>query len=151
MRTKEFATVALFGITLWLVTGCSGYEPPKPDKKVETTVVSGVVLVDGKPAAQLAVKCYPIGGAKQEGIPSATAFTDKDGKFKLGTYESGDGVPPGKYKLTFFWGQRNLISGRYEGPDKLKGRYANPKKSKFEITVEPGKPLDLGEIKLTTK
>ncbi len=44
----------------------------------------------------------------------------------------------------------DVISRSYGGPDKLKKRYSKPEKS--EITfVEPGKPVDLGVIELTTK
>ena len=43
------------------------------------------------------------------------------------------------------------MSRDYTGPDKLNGRYADPKTSELKITVMPGEETDLGEIKLTTK
>jgi|GEM_PF-6901309 len=49
------------------------------------------------------------------------------------------------------WGAISLMSGRYEGPDKLKGRYSKLEKSEFSVTVEDGKENDMGEIALTTK
>jgi len=45
----------------------------------------------------------------------------------------------------------NMLSRSYGGPDKLNKRYTNPEKSEIKFTVEPGKPVDLGVIELTTK
>jgi hypothetical protein len=50
------------------------------------------------------------------------------------------------------WGEINLLSAQYGGPDKLNGRYADKEKSDVHFTVKPGdEPLDLGRIELTTK
>jgi hypothetical protein len=49
------------------------------------------------------------------------------------------------------WGELNLFSMQYGGPDKLKGRYNDPKKSQIRCKVEKGKPADLGRIELSTK
>jgi len=35
--------------------------------------------------------------------------------------------------------------------DKLRGRYGDPGKSKFKVTVTDGEPVDMGRIDLTTK
>jgi hypothetical protein len=43
------------------------------------------------------------------------------------------------------------MSRDYSGPDKLNDRYSDPEKSEIKVTVMPGEPTDLGEIKLTTK
>ena len=44
----------------------------------------------------------------------------------------------------------DVISRGYDG-DKLNGRYTDPQKSAIKFTVEPGEPIDLGTIDLTTK
>ncbi len=132
--------LALFG-------GCKKEPPGGP--RVVTIPVTGILTVDGKPQAQIAVRAEPVSGSTPtNNTPSS--FSDDEGKFALTTYESGDGVPAGEYKLTFKWGQINLFSGRYEG-DKFKGKYADPEKSEISIHVtESSEPVDLGTIDLTT-
>lgn len=121
-----------------------------PDRK-RTYPVSGTVLVDGAPAANLAVRAHPTGGMDQNDPTVSSAFTDTAGKFTFSTFETGDGIPEGEYKLTFEWGEMNLMSMQYGGPDKLKNRYKDPGKSETVIKVGPQQPEDLGNINLTTK
>ncbi|MGQ9576800.1 MAG: hypothetical protein ACUVUC_15970 [Thermoguttaceae bacterium] len=116
----------------------------------ETFPVSGQVFVDGQPAARLAVRCVSLGEPDPELPTFSHAYTDPQGNFRLSTYESGDGVPAGQYALTFTWGDLNLMT-MSEGPDKLKGRYSDPKTSQYRITVEKGKRLDPLRIELSTK
>jgi len=132
--------------SLLMQSGC-GKEPKGPPRDA-TYPITGLITVDGKPEAQVQVKCHPVGGAND--LPSA-AMTDADGKFSVGTYESGDGAPPGEYKLTFMWGQINLVSGRYGPPDKLNKRYSNVEQSEYSVTVKEGEQCDTGLIPLTTK
>ncbi len=119
--------------------------------RVPVVPVKGIVTVDGEPVESVAVTCVPVGG-KSESLPASSALTDKEGKFEIGTFEGGDGAPPGEYKLIFKWGQLNLMNGRFEG-DKLNGRYSDPEKSEFTVTVKEGdkEGVDLGIITLTTK
>jgi len=129
--------------------GCTEQLPDGP--RVPTFPVSGQVMVDGRPAEMLSVKAEPAFEKPAE-VPASSAFTDKEGRFSLSTFESGDGLPSGKYKLTFMWGQFNLLNGQYTGPDKLKGRYRKAESSTHEVNVEGAdKPIDLGVIELTTK
>lgn len=106
-------------------------------------------MVDGQPAEFLSVKLIPLAEVPSD-IPPSAAFTEKNGRFSIGTFESGDGAPPGSYKMTFLWGQYDLLNGRYGGPDKLNGRYEDPQKSSFEVTVSD-KHVNLGTIELSTK
>ena len=76
--------------------------------------------------------------------------TKDDGLFAISTYEEGDGVPDGEYGLTFFWGTFSVMNRTWVGPDKLKDRYKDNKNPTVKFKVE-GQPVDLGEIKLTTK
>jgi hypothetical protein len=86
----------------------------------------------------------------EENPTISSAFTDKQGKFSISTYEQADGVPVGSYVLTFEWGQWNMMSMQYGGPDKLNGKYSDPKTSEVRFEVKAGEPTDLGTIKLTT-
>ena len=113
--------------------------------------VTGVILVDNKPVQMLAVRCANVAGIDKADPTISSAFTDEAGKFQISTFNKGDGVPEGEYVLTFEWGTMNLISMQYGGPDKLKGKYSDPKTSQVKFTVTAGMPTDLGTINLTTK
>ncbi|HUE69782.1 MAG TPA: hypothetical protein VMP01_02740 [Pirellulaceae bacterium] len=116
-----------------------------------THPVSGTLFVDGTPAEGVQITLNDLAGIDKNQPTISQAFTDKEGKFTLSTYEQGDGVPEGEYVLTFLWGQINPLSMQFGGPDKLKERYVDPAKSTFKVKVEKGKPVDLGRIELTTK
>ncbi|XZE54533.1 hypothetical protein SH139x_000503 [Planctomycetaceae bacterium SH139] len=127
--------------------GCGG----GTEGRKTTYRISGTVHVDGQPANYLAVRAHPVAGVDKGDPTYSSAFTDEEGKFVLSTYESGDGIPEGQYTLTFNWGEMNLLSMSYGGPDKLKKRYDDPVKSEIKITVGPDQPEDIGVIELTTK
>ncbi len=130
-----------------VLCSCGDKDPSRKD----TYPVTGTVKVDAQPGANLAVKCVSVNGLDKENPTVSSAFTNEEGEFEISTYESSDGVPAGEYVLTFMWGSWNPVSGSYGGPDKLNGRYDDPKESTFKVTVKDGEPTDLGEIELTTK
>lgn len=146
MKLRTVQLLLLAGVCLSCLA-CGEEGPPRK----ETYPVTGEVHVDGEPANYLAVTCHDTKGLDSTSPTTSSAFTGEDGKFSISTYESGDGVPAGEYVLTFMWGQKEALSGRYGGPDKLNNRYADPKASEVRFTVESGKPTDLGQIQLTTK
>jgi len=139
--------VSLVALLLTSVCSCGRQDTSRKP----TYPVTGEVYVDGSPAANLAVRCISVSGLDKENPTFSSAFTDEQGRFSISTYEQADGVPEGEYVLTFEWGQWDLISGQYGGPDKLKGRYKDPATSKIRFKVEAGKPTNLGRIELTTK
>lgn len=139
-------------VAIWLLIslpllGCAGKDP---NRKL-TVPVRGQVFVDGEPAAMLQVECHPVDGIDTQQPTITHAVNDSEGKFELSTYEAGDGAPLGQYKLTFRWQDFNVVSASYSGPDKLKKRYADMGQSEFSLTVEDGKPIELGRIDLTTE
>lgn len=140
--------LCLLGLMLLvcLITSCGPKGPPRK----ETYPVTGEVVVDGKPAASLQVTLTDVKGMDAQMPTFSSAMTDDAGKFAVSTYEQADGVPAGDYTVTFTWGELNLFSMRYGGPDKLNDKYRDPKTSTFKITVEKGKPTDMGRIELTT-
>tara|TARA_R110002095_G_scaffold212564_3_gene201979 strand:+ start:7336 stop:7785 length:450 start_codon:yes stop_codon:yes gene_type:complete len=140
-----FTFVLMF---FFLSIGCS--EEQRGGPREETTPITGVVLVDGKPAADLQVKAIPENPEGVTELLPIAGFTDPEGKFSLSTYESGDGAPEGDYKLIFMWGQRSLMRGGYGAPDKLKKKYLDPKKSEYSVKVVKGTPNDMGTIELKT-
>lgn len=139
----------LLGVLVLAAAGCG---EPKMGNRKETAPVVGQVLVDGAPpSSAVKVMCHPVDGIDKENPSVSWCMTGKDGKFEISTYEAGDGVPPGDYKLTFLWGTMNVVSMSYGGPDKLGGRYDDPEESEFAFTVRAGEPVDLGQLQLTTK
>lgn len=117
-----------------------------------TTKVLGKVTVDGAvPGSPIVIKCHPVDGIDTEHPSVTQALTNPDGEFVLSTYQEGDGVPPGDYSLTFFWGKYNAISAGFVGPDRLKNRYVKPNKTPITLSVADDQPIDMGTIALTTK
>ena len=141
VRIRRLVVAATLCLLLCSCGGDEGF-------RKETFPVSGEVHVDGQPAAQLAVVCHDVKGLDAEHPTGSSGLTDDNGKFEIGTYEGGDGVPEGEYVLTFTWKKRDILQGN---PDKLKDRYSDPTKSEQRFTVEAGKPTELGRIELTTE
>lgn len=133
----------LIALSLVLFAGCSGDDL----NRKETVPVTGEVFVDGKPGDGVMIKFHPEGGMDTAQPTETRARVNTDGKFEAGTYEISDGATLGKHTLTFTWPKLNRISMTFDG-DNLKGRYADPKKSKYTVSVESGKPVDLGRIDL---
>jgi hypothetical protein len=71
---------------LLLLCGCGG---------TSFDSVTGTVTLDGQPVGDAVVVFNPDGGGQV-----ATGLTDSGGKFKMGTLKKGDGVRPGKYRVT---------------------------------------------------
>jgi hypothetical protein len=125
------------GILLFaLFVGCGKQTPRGP----QPYPVKGQVTFQGKPAAGFQVSFHPL--FEQSGPKFApSALTDENGQFALRSYQPGDGAPPGDYAVTFTWPQS------VPGPDpddalqlldRLMGRYGNPQRSTFKVTVQAG-------------
>lgn len=140
---KSLAFLAVAGF----VVGCGGDQGPyqKP-----TAPVKGLILIDGEvPADPVKVYCHPVDGMDQEHPSVSQCISGEGGRFELSTYEEGDGVPEGEYRLTFQAGKLNLITRGYDG-DLFKDKYSDPKTSKVRLTVSGTEPIDMGRIELTT-
>jgi|HubBroStandDraft_6_1064221.scaffolds.fasta_scaffold07090_5 hypothetical protein len=126
-------------------------------KRVPVAKFAGRVSVDGQLPAQ-GTRLYVILSDSEHlekpstNPPKCATFCDADGKFEFTTYLTGDGVPYGKYVVTF--AELHLQRGRgrtsvgatrslqeYIGPDELKNLYNDPEKNKndraFLVDVEP--------------
>ena len=143
---RRFDLVVFLAILLLsvLVAGCSQSQRDV-GPRLDTTPLTGVVQVDGEPATGVMVECHPVPGKSEVKSP-LVALTNEDGEFSFGLYEKGGGIPAGTYQLVFKW---ELFENGMK--DKLNGAYADPKDSKFPVTVEDGVSTDLGIIELSTK
>jgi hypothetical protein len=139
---RAVAALALAAVTV-AVTACG-------DGRRKVYPVRGVILVDGKPAPDCIIMFHPPAGDDPKRVmPFGQA--DADGKFAMCSYVNGDGAPEGDYVVTFEWPERSgLMKQNFEGPDRLKGRYYDPKKSNFRVTVEK-KEQELPPFELTSK
>lgn len=104
--------------------------------------VSGKVSLGGRPVEGALVVFHPVTDADQKeywrnGFPNAR--TGKDGTYQLSTYGHNDGAPAGSYEITIEW--RGGTGGEETGelPDRLEGRYSDPKRSglKKDVTAGP--------------
>jgi len=137
------ATVALALAVLMIVLPACG------NGRKTVYPVHGKILVDGKPAPDAVVMFHPNFEDPNRVMPFGQA--DAEGNFAISSYVNGDGAPVGEYIVTFEWRERSgLLKNNFEGPDRLKGRYYDPKKSNFRVTVEK-KKHDLPPFELTSK
>lgn len=118
--------VALFG------AGCGEDGPPR----AALHPASGIVKVDGQPAAAVQVRLRPANDPDSLDALVPFGKTGDDGAFTLGTYEAGDGAPAGRYKVTLFWPDRP--PGPSPGDDLLGGVYALGRNTTLEATISEG-------------
>jgi hypothetical protein len=86
MRVYYIGLSTLLVVFLLAGSGCGNRLVP----------VEGVVTLDGKPVEGATVMFVPTEGS---GRP-ATGATESDGSFRLKSFDSGDGILPGNYKVT---------------------------------------------------
>jgi len=151
-RVMAWLAMVCMGAALVASSGCGTGHPT-------TVPVSGTVTLDGNPIAGAAVMLVPPQG---QGLAKAAhGVTDDQGRFTLGTFETGDGALPGKYGVTVI---KKETSGILAGPDGLEAgiapggiketwiipqRYSTTETSGLEVEVRSGmEPL---KLELTSK
>jgi hypothetical protein len=111
--------------------------------------VSGKVTYKGSPATGAAVFFRRQGGDAMNDH-MIMGIVQEDGYFELVCGSLGKGAPPGEYDVLIEW---KRVSGQSKGrpqhgPDKLKGRYSDPKRPLLHATVE-AKVTSLPPFELT--
>ena len=85
-------------------------------------------------------------------LPTYTYAIDAKGKYCLTTYHQCDGIPVGEYRIAFkhmpVIDDTNAILA---GDDLFEGRYSDPDKTEFKLTVEKGKPQKNLNFELKSK
>lgn len=151
--TKRVIGTAMLLCAIPVITGCSQREYDT----IPTHEVTGKVTVNGVPAAGAIVRFFP--QTPQEGTEHPLApsgKTNTEGIYQLTTYADSDGAPPGKYIVTVEWPDPKW---RPEGggmppppPDRLQGKFANPKTSQIEAMIKEGEnliaPIDLEDVEI---
>jgi hypothetical protein len=97
---------------------------------------AGKVFCKGKPAEGATVTLVPLADADPQ-RPRPGGQVGSDGTFRLSTYASYDGAPPGNYAvLIVFPSAARKIDDENAGPDLLQGRYANPKTTPLKAEIK---------------
>jgi hypothetical protein len=132
---------------------------PTAAKPIPVAKFAGRVTIDGQPPgadSHLFVILNDPEHLEKPGKagPRLFATCDAEGNFAFKTHVAGDGVPYGKYVVTFvqlhrysqtkarhFGGTIASFGEQYVGPDALKNLYNDPEKNKadqaFQVDVEP--------------
>lgn len=133
---RRFVLAASFSIAACL--GCGDGRPTR-------VPVSGQVTIDGQPL-QFGSVLFKIEGGR-----SAGASLDKDGRYQLTTYEPGDGVMVGDYKVAITGNEPiGETAAKWHAPKKyqdvttsgLTATVDGPRDDlDFELTWDGGKPF----------
>src|SRR5687768_432734 len=128
---RLFALAAPLG----LIVGCASDAAPvgKPVHPVR-----GQLFVKKAPAVGAELIFVPVDEPDEPTDPRPRAVVGEDGSFALSTHGDGDGAPAGEYVVVVTWPGKVLPDGREEPPDKLFGRYADPRRSRLRATVKEG-------------
>ena len=129
-RLNSVACLALLVLLPALLAGCG-------NGRKACHRVTGELYVDGKPAPDAFVYLHAVNAADDSKAVRPFGQADENGVFALSTYESGDGAPAGDYVVTFSWPERSgLLKDNFDGADRLKKKYYDPKTSQYRLTVE---------------
>jgi len=148
---SRFARLAPLLILLAVpsLVGCGQSDPPQ----VAVFPVTGKVkLVGGEVPASARLVFHAV--TRSEALPpgvAPSAIVDKDGSFKVGTYGTGDGAPPGEYKVTVEWYKLVVTPEEtYSGPNVLPAVYASSTTTPITVSVQSG-PTELSPIEIDPK
>lgn len=125
-----------------------GCEPGKPGP----VPVSGKVLIDGKPAANVIVTFMDA----KDITKNATGKTGEDGTYQLTTDKKGDGARPGDYKITFQDGELQeespqMTSTGTKGPDISNPDYIKQMEKVMNANKDPNAPKEVKEGRIPIK
>ncbi|MFZ1932930.1 MAG: hypothetical protein WAU84_04205, partial [Thermoguttaceae bacterium] len=99
---------------------------------------TGKVFYKGKPAegARVTFVSLTDNDAKK---PKPGAEVGPDGEFRLSTYASYDGAPPGSYAVLIVYpSPAKKVDEENAGPDLLQGCYADPKTTPLRAEIKQG-------------
>jgi hypothetical protein len=129
---RFFFCAAVAALTL---TGCGAKVAHFASRAVSP--VEGQFIWKGKPLEGASVVFYPVGWSLDPGTSNPAGLTGHDGRFKLTTYKTDDGAPPGKYAVTVV----KRVPGKSSmfGPNPLPKKYSSPNTTTWQVEIEEGK------------
>jgi len=115
----------------------------KSDNLKPVFPVSGTATFNGEPMAGAMIAFHPHGDPNPHAL-RAQATADKEGRFQMTTYKTGDGVPVGEYAVTIYWpakrtkGEATDPTAEEEDmpPDRLNKVYTVPTTTKLRASVQ---------------
>jgi hypothetical protein len=127
----RFAAAALATV---FAIGCGDSGP----ERIPVFPAEGKVVFNGQPVTGALVVLHPANPTDPKTL-SARAQTEKDGTFKLSTYDTGDGVPSGEYTVTVEWRKLIQKDGEFKpGPNVLPAKYSQPTTSDLKVRIAEG-------------
>lgn len=131
IQSQLFRFVPLILLTIF--TGCS-----KSDfQYAQLYQAKGSLTINGKPAEGAMLIFVPVepGLLIDERGTRPHAYVDANGEFQVTTYQEGDGIPIGQYRVGLIWENKPNSSSSW---DKLQGKYVNPDSTQILVSVQPG-------------
>jgi hypothetical protein len=126
MKPIVFATLSL------LLAGCAA----RLDRP-ETHPAKGTVLFDGKPATGARLRLTSVDNPLLDKlVPHAEVAAD--GSYRLTTFRTADGAPAGRYAVTLTWPLPGRPGKEEQGPDRFKGRFADPRRPIGTVEIVAG-------------
>jgi hypothetical protein len=126
--------VGLVALSLMVAMGCTSAR----DDRAAVYPVEGSVSFGGKSLEGALIVLHPEEVTDPRVLP-ARGYVDAIGRFKLTTYESGDGAAAGQYRVTVV--QTPLIQRDGEavaGPNVLPPKYATPTTTELRVRIAAG-------------
>jgi hypothetical protein len=122
------------GLLVCSLLGFTGCGKKKEVQRVAVFPVEGQLLAAGRPLANALLVFHP--KSPSAGVSKAHAQTDKDGKFKVSTYTTGDGAVPGEYIVTAqHFSTITTPEGSKLGPSDISEKYSSPQTTDWVIKV----------------
>jgi hypothetical protein len=128
---SRWTKVLIVAVLTASVCSCSG--------KASVHPASGTVTFQGKPAVKAVIVLRPATAESWTG-PMPHGEVGEDGVFYIGTYADADGAPAGDYTVTITWPETHEDPMTHDTVtiDRLGGRYKDPTKSTWKITIKDG-------------
>jgi len=140
-----------------LILAAGSFLPPggcSDSKHRPVYAVEGIVRYRGNPVEGARVMLYPEEQSKDRYLPNG--ITGSDGKFKLTTYQTDDGAPAGRYKVSIAWTPPKAppstsdpakatggVPSKAPEADRLHGKYGDPKTSGLTAEIKADGPNKL--------
>jgi hypothetical protein len=124
------------------LTGCPWSRSDQPPVYPTT----GQVFMNGQPAVNAHVQLHAVASPALRPL-YPHAIVEADGSFHLTTFRTRDGAAAGVYAVTITWPSPPKPGHDEDGPDRFRGRYADPQRPVRQVEIKTG-PNDLGRIDL---
>ena len=139
LRTRSFIPSARGVAALACLVAIIGCGKAKPDR-VAVHPAAGTITFKGQPTHGAMVTLHPKSGSgPAENLPTPRANVEKDGTFKVSTFNGGDGAPEGEYVMTISWYKLVKNGGDVvAGPNVIPSKYMKPESSNLTVRIAAG-------------